>query len=581
MQPVRFYELSRSAQERFVGSVNGTGLPAPILRGGLTPREPVAWIGASVGSLVLLYLFARAGYGNASSSLARQGIGWMVADVILVGLAVFGVVRALSILREHRASPFRRGIYVFPVGVIDARTDTLRMYPIEEMSNVAGPDGSGITLSFGGTQFAFPVSDPIAAVAAREALDSARRAMSEGEPAAPGDSVRPKAMAALDPLQGYANPLMSSDRIVRSTPAWATFGWALAVVTGAAVGVSLWFVRNARSDDALYERAVAANDSASLRAYLDKASRHEVEVSQVLLPRAELRDAQSQGTVAAIEKFIGDHPKTAILPEAQTALRAAMLVELQTAVQAGTLTALDDFSHRHPSGQVNAELAAARHGVYQAALARYVAQAPPKAQAETAFVQRLISWVEKKGPQVELRFHRLRSKSMDKADGAVTKHRAFKGAISFPTRYFDAKAVKPDEDALGAAIIQRFGAVFPPEIIAMTVGEPITDPEAPLPTQVASPTMFIEHGPAWSGSIFATKNPRGLFVGLELSFEASFRLPDDTKPVKVKVDGWHMPSMSAATDAERPEDSVYADMRGKAFDQFKKRLLAAFFTDGT
>jgi hypothetical protein len=331
----------------------------------------------------------------------------------------------------------------------------------------------------------------------------------------------------------------------------------------------------------MYERAVAANDTASLRAYLDKASRHQVEVSQVLLPRAELRDAQAQGTVDAIEKFIADHPKTAILPEAQAALRAAMLVELQTAVRAGTLAALDDFNHRHPSGQVDGELAAARHGVYQAALARYLAQAPPKAQAETQFVQKLLAWVEKKGPHVEVRFHRLHSKSMDKADGAVTKHRDFKGAVSFPTRYFDAKAVKPDEDALGAAIVQRFGAVFPPEIISMTVGEAIADPDAPLPAQITSPTMFIEHGPAWSGSIFGTKNPRGLFVGLELSFDASFRLPDDTKPVRVKVDAWHMPSMSASTDAQNPEPSVYADMRSKAFEQFKKRLLGSFFTDGT
>ncbi len=51
MDPVEFYRLPRAAQERFMGSVNGTGLPAPILRAPARPMEPVGWTGVSVLSL--------------------------------------------------------------------------------------------------------------------------------------------------------------------------------------------------------------------------------------------------------------------------------------------------------------------------------------------------------------------------------------------------------------------------------------------------------------------------------------------------------------------------------------------------
>jgi hypothetical protein len=579
MEPIHFYKLSRAAQERFVGSLNGRGLPEPILRRAWRPKGPLAWFGASAVSVVLLYAFFRAGFGDSGSALATEGVAWMVVDILLVALGFFGVIRALAILREHKASPFRRGVYVFPVGLIDARSPTLRLYPIDELSNVSGPDGLGFTLTFGSSSFPFSAADPEAAATAKTALDGARTSLNEA--GAARDSVRPKALAALDPLQGYANPLTSSERMVPSTPPWARFGWALAAVAGAALGVSLWTIRNAKSDDAMYERALAANDSVSLRDYLEKGSRHKVEVSQVLLPRAELRDAEKVGTVDAIEKFMSDHPKSVISGEAQTALRAAMLVELSAAVQAGTLAALDDFTRRHPSGQVDGELARARHGVYQAALDRYMAQAPKGQAAETQFVQHLIAWVEKKGPRVELHFHRLRGRSLDKADAAVVKNNLFKGAVSFPSHYFEAKAVKPDEDALGAAIVQRFQAAFPGEILALSVEEAIADPDAALPAQVTVPTLFIEHGPAWSGSTVSSKNPRGVFVGLEIAFDASFRMPDDTKPIHLKVDGWHLPNVNGATDADKPEESIYAEMRAKAFDQFKKKLFAAFFTGGT
>jgi hypothetical protein len=581
MQIIDFYKLSRVVQERFVGSVNGSGLPAPILRSNAAPREPPVWLGASAASVVLLLVLYKVGYGDLASSASMQGARWILAYVALVALALFGVLRAAAIYRAYAKSPFRRGVYVFPVGLIDARSPSLRLYPIEDLTNVVDPGGASATtfkLDFKSKSFQFGVKDAAQAEAAKSELASARGRVDEA--GAARESIRPKALAALDPLQGYANPLVSSEPMTASAPAWATYGWALAAGAGVVLGVSLWAVRNARSDDALYDAALAANDGASFRAYLARASRHKAEVSSLLLPRADLRDAQKAGTVDAIEQFIKDHPQTSIASEVAAALRAALVAELNVATQAGTLAAIDDFTRKHPQHHLDAEVRAARHAVYQAALEKYLEQAPAKAVAEQAFVRSLLAWAEAKGPPVEIRFHRTDSKTMDKADAAAAKSRMFKGVVSTPSRYFDAGDEKPYEDALASAVVQRFAQVFPTEIIALAVGEPIADPAAPLPGPIVVPTLFIEHGASWSGSIATSKNPSGVFVGLELSYNAVFRLPDDTKPVKIKLDGWHAPNLAVAKDDDKPESTVYAKMHEDAYDQFQRRLLGAFFKSG-
>jgi len=336
-------------------------------------------------------------------------------------------------------------------------------------------------------------------------------------------------------------------------------------------------VHNAKSDDAMYARAVADNDADGFRAYLARGSRHSAEVATILLPRAELLAAQKTGSVAAIEAFLKDHPQTNIGPEIAAALKTALGKELDVAEQAGTLAAIDDFTRRHPQSHLDVELKAARHAVYQTALDRYTQQAPTKSVAELAFVQRLLAWAEAKGPPVELRIHRLVSKTIDKADGAVQKHRMFRGVVSLPSRYFDAAHAKPNEDALATAVVQRFAQSFPTEIVALAVGEPISDPDAQLPAQIMVPTLFIEHGPTWSGSLTTSGNPHGVFVGLEMSFSALFRVPDDTKPLKVRLDVWKAPDTASAKGDDKPEETIYSKMESDAFDQFQKKLVGAFF----
>ncbi len=132
------------------------------------PLAPLAWLGVSAISLALLLVFFVLGYGSLASRLVRQGPAWLVVDIGLVGLAALGALLALARQREHASSPFRRGVYVFPVGSIDARTPMLRLYPIEDVAGVVGPDARGITLDFSGASFSFPVRDPALVATAKE-----------------------------------------------------------------------------------------------------------------------------------------------------------------------------------------------------------------------------------------------------------------------------------------------------------------------------------------------------------------------------------------------------------------------------
>ena len=575
MQTIDFYALERPAQERFKGSVEGRGLPAPILRSPFTPSAPRMWAFGSVVSFVVFVVLLVVGYGSLTSGRAILGMVSLAFLVLFASLTAFGILHAIALRRAHQKSPFRLGLYLFPVGLIDARTSLLRHYPLDDLSGVFGPDVRGVTLDFGGQSFSFPITDPAEVSTAKEEIEQAKSAV-----AAAGtgrESVRPKAMAALDPFQGYANPLVSSEKMKREKVPWAIFAWAIAAGIGVVLGGIFWLARNAKSDDAMFAHAAAANDVSSYQAYLAKGARHKDEINALLLPRALLRDAVAVGTVDAIEQFLKDHPKGPVATEARAALRAALLVELTGAVKAGTLAALDDFVRRHPGGDVAPEIATARHGVYQTALANYLAAAPDKTSPPVLFMQRLLAWSEQKGPAVEVRFHTLHSKTLEKADRAASQSRQWRGGVSYPSHYFDDDAEKADRDLLVQALTARFAEIFPPEILTLTVGALVTDHDAPLPTQVNVPTLFIERSSVWAGSIQASTKPRGVFVGLELSFEATFRAKDDTKPVKVKLDVWRQPSLGPTTDADKPEDSVYAAMRATAYDQWTKKLVGTFF----
>jgi hypothetical protein len=574
MQKSNFYEFTRPVQERFIGSVNGTGMPTPILerRGG--PPLPYYWLALSaVGLLVVIVLFPM-GLGSLQSGLAIQSFGLLLVYVAGLFALVFGVMKTLAAWREVKALPFRPGVYVFPIGLVDARAYVLEIHPLSEIKNVE-QRASDLVLSLeGGASytFSFPSSEDVGLGAAN--LDAARVHLEQAS--STRESLRPGAFAGIDPFHGAASPFVPNKALVREVPIWAKLPWAFALGAGVVVGLSIWLLRNHIGDRRLYTSALEKNDIAAYQAYLARGRRFRDEVERIRLPRAELRVAEKAGSVDAIEEYIHSHPSSAIPDEVQAARRTALLQELERSKEIGTVTALRDFDFRHPHHGLDAEVKKAIHQVYVLAFEKYRAEYAPKDPEAAKFMGELITVVEQKGPTALIRFHHKPSRTLEKADSVVAKSKYFNGTQSFPSRYFDAAHLQSRENDTAAVIVQRFSEAFPKDILSMQVGEEVAEAEGALPA-VTSPTLFIEHGVEWAGGVSTSTNPRGVFIGAGMMFDASFRLPTDAKPRRFKMADWRAPDVSALKGEARPEEKLYEGMARTCFESFTKRLLATLF----
>jgi len=578
MKEIDFYKLPRAVQDQLVASVRARAAPLPILMSTTPSREPRVWLGVAGSGAALLVGLWVVGNGELASSAAAHGAAFAPLWILGAAAVAAGVLRVLALRRDARVAHVPPGTYVFPACLVDAHGARLRVHATSDMvateAAATAQGGPAVKLVFpDGVAHVFPVADAEQVATVERALADARAQLARAQAA--GD---PRSVAMLDPLydSAFSSPLGPTEPLKRDQAQWAKLFWAVALGVGVVVGPALLLARNARSDAKLYARAVELDDVAAYRAYVARGTAHRAEVEGTLLPRAELREAKKAGTVQAIERYAAEHPRTNIQKEVAAALHAAMLVELDEAKKQGTLAALKDFAQRHPAHGVEAELKGATHAVYVAALERYRARATDNAE-HVAFIEKMVAWVEAKGPKVEVRFRRRAAKSMQKADAQIQKSKQFTGTAAIPSRYFDASHAAPREQALVAQIGGRFAEVFPAEILDVVPGEHIADPDATTPAP-SVPTLFVDHVVEWSGTTYPVKEPRGIFAGAIFGFDGTFRLPDPppVKAVKVKLDLWRPADVSVFKE-EKKESRVYEVMARDAFDQYAKKVGSAFF----
>jgi hypothetical protein len=537
------------------------------------PREVFVGIAIGVAGLVGLVVLFELGLGDLTSDFALHPVPAIGAYVVAVATIALGALRILARLRADWALPFTPGIYLFPSGVIDARRHILRVFTLSRLVKPMVEEGS-LTLAFPeGESFTFAISQKGHTEEIRSVIEGAQDALEKAQ--ASGDK---HSLGVLDPLVdvGVANPFAPKTALKRQVPLWARQVWLSALMIGVVVAPGIWFARNLVSDAAMLSRAHLQRNVEGYKAYLARGGRRQ-DVADTLLPRAELVQAVKEGTVDAVEKYIVTHPNSKIQGEVSAALRQTMLVELDTTKRAGTVSALNDFAKRHPNNLVDAELKQAIHAVYVAALARYKRESGMKDPAVLAFVERLLGFAEKAGPKAEVRFRRKVAKSAEIADNQVKKSPFFMGTPSLPSQYFDDAHSRPREAASGKALMARFAAAFAPDVLSLELGAPITDPDAPLPATTV-PTLFVEHTAELSGASYLNANPRGVFVGAGMTFETTFRVPDDTKPYKFKQTVWRPPDVTLSKgDAETWETAVYEAMATEGFNQFTQKLLVSLF----
>jgi hypothetical protein len=578
MKAVDFYKLPRAIQDRFVGSVMSGFPPAPILAAKGGTQTKLMWLGVSGGCFVGLIIAARLGYGALESGLSLHSVKVLPLYLFLVFAFAFGILESFARVVRERALPYAAGVYLFPACLIDARDDQFRVYETKDLSSVDIQGGSIRVAFAGGAQFLFPISKPETAKDIVEEVQTARDRSMRAH--ATEDA---KELVAVDPLHNprFSSPVGPRDAYELKRPPWGRLGPAVAGGIAIVIGPSLWALRNSGSDNKMYARATQANTSEAYRLYMTNGSRFKEEIGDILLPRAELRDAVAVGTVDALLKYKASHPNSKISAEVQVQVRRAMLAELEKAKEPGTLAALRDFATRYPQHGVQPELNAAIHAVYARELDSYRKKAPTKDKAATQFIERLFAWAEKHGPKIEIRFRRKPSTTMDRADQFILKTPQFMGVITYPSRFFDDKHAGPREQSLGRLLSSQMTANLASELFDVAIGPIVTDADLPDPKEA---TLFVTHQPEWSGHNYTSSRPRGSYIGMNFNFDATFVIPGDPKPYKFKAELFRHAATYVLKDDEpmlqpgQAEEKVYEAMGQGAFDEFGKKLLANFFT---
>src|SRR6185295_5245212 len=142
--------------------------------------------------------------------------------------------------------------------------------------------------------------------------------------------------------------------------------------------------------------------------------------------RAELRDAQRSGNVADIERYLDAHPNTPIKIEVEAALQQALLKELNLAEAAGTLSALKEFGAKYARYSfLFPNIERAINARVDTALRQLKPALAPNQARLLPFMERLLRYTAKHGPQVLVRFQRKHNENLVAAEKSLRQRDYF------------------------------------------------------------------------------------------------------------------------------------------------------------
>lgn len=582
MKTIEFYDLPRPVQERFVAASQASLAPAPLAVKLASRYVGARWFAGAVASFAATAWFMSRGFGDLSHPAALASVGHAIAYCVGFTLSLACLTRGLTVRDRALSLPFARATYLFPMGVVEATSSRLAVHSLADLSRVEAL-GATLNVTFNdGATFQFPAKDPEQANAAKEAVAQSQERLDEATRA---DSVRH--LAALDPLcrTNFPSPFSQDIPFKRPATLWSTALLGMAVVSGVALGVGGWEVRNKLSARRLAETARAVDTTEAYRQYLARGGQ-QPEIVEVLLPRAELAEARAAGTVAAVEDYIRRHPGSKIQPEVDAALKDALLSALATAKAPGTLEALDAFAAAHPEhGPVKAELARARHEVYRAAAARAAELAVSNGTRKSdpaGFFQELVAYAEQHGPRVEVRFRSRLGRSHKSADTHVRLSAYFTGNSSLPSRHFGPEEMRAREALAAPILISALQSLFRPEIVRFehAAALPSPDPDEPLADlpSPSVPTLYIDHRTELSGGYTHAK-PRGIFMGAGIFFDTRFVIPGERQELEINIPTWRTPSRKVMDLETRTIADVYEDLARRSFTLFLRRYLERVLKD--
>ncbi|MEO7035419.1 MAG: hypothetical protein ABI548_15945 [Polyangiaceae bacterium] len=573
MDKVDFWALQRSIQERFVASTEGAAAPVPLAVRPLARDSAVlGWCLFGLAGLIGAMLSLRLGFGDLGSRYALTPVWFCAVHAGLFALSAFAFLKAAARHVSAHAVPYRPGLYLFPVGVIDARTPQFAVHRVSEQTEAQADNTRRcLRVAMRGATFEFPTRDAAgAALAARTIGELRDRLANSG----PDSSAREQSL--VDPLldNGFKNPFSPIESLRKAVPLWVKIWPFLALVVGVLLGGATWRVRNSLSERRLYAAARAADNTQTYRAYLARGGSN-ADVEALLLPRTELRDALRTNGVAAVEQFRDTHPQTKIGSEVEAALQQVLMKELAAAQAAGTLTALKEFGTRYARYPfLVPALEQAIDARIQSALAQLKPALAPNQSHLLLFMERLLRFTAKHGPEVLVRFQMKPTETLATAEKALRRSAYFTGEKSLPGQFFDVAHEAPREAAIASAIIAELSEHLPPDLVS---AKPAPSWEAAADPKPTVPTLLITYHTEMSGA-FNSRRPRLALSGIGMIGRASFEIPGDADPLTFKLSVWRAPDLKTITDTTTAQD-LYDTMATEAFKRFTKKYLATVFAE--
>jgi hypothetical protein len=566
MQRIDFFTLMRPIEERFVAATHGQGNPAPLLvaRAPL-PLGAIQWALAVVALVALWIWVTMLGYGKLESSLAVQPSWLLVQHLFLPAAAVLAGFYAHGQLRARKRLPFTPTVYLFPIGVIDARSTSLAIHSWTELTDKV-ISGSRARLVFREGSFDFPIAN------AEQGKELERR-VSELVDQVGGGKLSEQELVLLDPLRdnGFRNPFSPTESMLPPKPMRLPLLPIGCAVGAALLGYGVWLVRNSLGERALFERAHQKDTVEAYRAYLARGGKRS-EVTDLLLPRAELRGAVAEKNVDAIERYATSHPNSKITGEVQTALRAALLSSLDQAKAKNNITALREYESRYKA-HVNLipELAQARFAYLSGVLERYHRDFQPSREL-WQLARRMIVYADKHGPEVQVRFAQKESRSLEKNQNLLMASAYYGGEKTLPSRYLIGSSVRTAEERAGKELAAQFTKIFPEDLLQLRIGAPLPE-KTPKDVKFDKPTLVMSYRLEIS-STFVSKRPRAILTGVGLLTETSLTIPDGEPAYDFKHTSWHIPDVRRLEGGEISIEAVYPELLNKAFGRLVSKYSA-------
>jgi len=567
MKRVEFYQLERPVQERFVDATRGQGV-APLLVAKLPlPFAAIRW-GLLAGVLVIAWLWVVGlGYGKLENPLALQP-SWML--VLHIGLPMLAGVSGLlgrRSLAQRARLPFVQTTYLFPIGVIDARSQHLVQHTFEELTKHEIAAGRA-RLEFKGGRFEFPIGAGVPVAELEQRITEVKQQLS-------GGALAERDVVLLDPLRdnGYRNPFSPAESMRPPKPKRLPLVPPLVLAGAALIGFGVFAARNALGERALYDQARAKDSAPAYKAYLARGGDRE-DVKTLLLPQAELRLAAAERSVDAIERYIATHPKSAIQADVDGALRTALLAALEETKKTNTITGFRAFEERHKQNLKHVpELAHARFAYLSGLLDRYQRDFKPSREMWT-LARRLIVHADKHGPKMLIRFSQRESRSLEKNENQLKASAYYGGEKTLPSRYLLGATVRSAEATAAGDLVKAFAQILPSDLVHFELG-PAVDPATADAPSFKEPTILVAYRLEIS-STFVSKKPRAIFTGVGLLGDATLFVPDKEPPHKLKHTAWHIPDIRRIEGDELAPDAVYPELLKKAFAKLTTRYTAPF-----